>query len=336
MKNIKSPYLLCLGNTTEFIFTKTAKGILDWRAEKCKGQISLQGCKIDLGLPELSIIQAVKVGIKTLVLGVAPPGGKIPESWYEMLFLAVENGMDIASGLHDKLSDVPGLMHQAKEEGCQLFDVRHSTENFSVGTGKKRQGKRLLAVGTDCAVGKMYTTLAIEKSMLKRNKEVDFRATGQTGIFICGTGVSIDAVVSDFVSGAAEAISPANKYDHWDIIEGQGSLYHPSYAAVTLGLLHGSQPDALVLCHDISRKHIIGVENYTIPDLADCMQTYRNAAHLTNPNARFVGMCFNTSSLSDEQARSYLEKTEKLYKLPCTDPYRFGVEKLVDKICEMK
>lgn len=335
MFEIKAPYLLCLGNTTEFIFTKTAKGILDWRAEKCAGQISLQGCTIDLGLPELSIDQAVTAGIKTLVLGVAPPGGRIPESWYEMLFLALENGMDIASGLHDKLSDVPGLVHQAKEEGCQLFDVRHSSENFNVGTGIKRQGKRLLAVGTDCAVGKMYTTLAIEKAMLKRNMDVDFRATGQTGIFICGTGVSIDAVVSDFVSGAAEAISPNNKPNHWDIIEGQGSLYHPSYAAVTLGLVHGSQPDALVLCHDVSRTHIIGVEGYAIPDLAECMQTYINAAQLTNPNTRFVGLCFNTSSLSEQQAHSYLEKTEKQFKLPCTDPYRFGVEALVDNICEI-
>ena len=330
MQNILAPYLLCLGNETQLTFAKTAKGILDWRPEKCRGQIGLEGCTVDLGLDDITIEQASSKGIKTLVLGVAPPGGVIPTSWYPMLFSALENGLDIASGLHDKLIDVPNLVASAKSLGRQLFDVRHPSQSFAVGTGEPRSGNRLLAVGTDCAVGKMYSTLAIEKEMLERGLEVDFVATGQTGIFISGKGVSVDAVVSDFVSGAAEFLSPDNGPDHWDIIEGQGSLFHPSYAAVTLGLIHGSQPDALLLCHEVGRTEIIGTNNYPVPELKDCIDVYLNASRLTNKQAKFVGGCFNTSSLSDEQAKHYLIQMQQSIGLPCSDPYRYGVAKIVD------
>ena len=332
MQEILHPYLLCLGNETQLTFAKTAKGILDWRPEKCTGQIGLEGCTIDLGLPDFTIEEAATNGIKTLILGVAPPGGSIPKSWYPMLFAALENGLDIASGLHDKLIDVPELVATASRLGRQLFDVRHPSQTFAVGNGAPRSGKRLLAVGTDCAVGKMYSTLAIEKEMKGRGLNADFAATGQTGIFICGKGVSVDAVVSDFVSGASELLSPENSADHWDIIEGQGSLYHPSYAAVTLGLIHGSQPDAMVLCHEVGRTEIIGIQGYPLPNFSDCMQTYLNAARLTNKKVTFVGACFNTSSLSEIEAKKYLAETEKTLGLPCTDPYRYGVVKIVDLI----
>jgi len=332
MQEIQSPYLLCLGNTTEMTFAKTAKGILDWRPEKCEAQIGLDGCMVDLGLPELSVQQAAEKGIKTLVLGVAPPGGGIPESWYSMLFDALDCGLDIASGLHDKLIDVPGLVEAAERLSRQLFDVRHPSQAFDVGSGSKRTGQRLLAVGTDCAVGKMYSTLAIEKEMKQRGINADFAATGQTGIFICGKGISVDAVVSDFVSGATELLSPENSVDHWDIIEGQGSLYHPSFAAVTLGLIHGSQPDAMVLCHEVGRESIIGCEGFQIPEFNECMETYLNAARLTNSNCTFVGGCFNTSSLSEQQARDYLAEIENNLGIPCTDPYRFGVSDIVDRL----
>lgn len=332
MLDIKAPYLLCLGNTTELTFAKTAKGILDWRPEKCRGQIGLEGCTVDLGLPELSIAEAVDAGIKTLVLGVAPPGGSIPQDWYPVLFEALNHGLDIASGLHDKLIDIPGLETTAKRLNRQLFDVRHSNQSFDVASGLPREGKRLLAVGTDCAVGKMYSALAIEKEMKTRHINADFVATGQTGIFISGKGISIDAVVSDFLPGAAELLSPENDADHWDIIEGQGSLFHPSYAPVTLGLIHGSQPDVMVLCHEVGREVIIGCEDFPTPDLQTCMQTYLNAAYLTNKNAIFAGACFNTSQLSDEQARSYLSETELALGIPCTDPYRYGVATIVDRL----
>jgi len=332
MHEIKTPYLLCLGNETDLTFTKTAKGIFDWRPKNCLGQLGLQGCTVDLGLPNISIEEAVERGIKTLILGVAPPGGRIPESWYPMLFNALESGLDIASGLHDKLDNVPNLATTAKYLKRQLFDVRHPAERFKVGTGAPRTGKRLLTVGTDCAVGKMYSALTIENEMKKRRLSADFVATGQTGIFIIGKGISVDAVVADFVSGAAELLSPAVDPEHWHIIEGQGSLYNPSYAGVTLGLLHGSQPDALVLCHEAEREFIIDVENYPVPDLNDCMSTYLNGARLTNKEAVFVGACFNTSKLSDEDARQYLQNMEKSIRVPCTDPYRYGVSAIVDRL----
>ncbi len=195
----------------------------------------------------MSLSEAVAAGAKTLVIGVANRGGVIADSWLAVLHEALAQGLDIASGLHNKLSDVPQLKADAERLGRELFDVRHPSEAFPVATGVKRSGKRLLAVGTDCSCGKMYTTLAMEKEMRQRGMDVDFRATGQTGILITGMGVSIDAVVADFISGAVESVSPENDKDHWDVIEGQGSLFHPSYAGVTTGLIHGARqmPDTL-------------------------------------------------------------------------------------------
>jgi uncharacterized NAD-dependent epimerase/dehydratase family protein len=191
--------------------------------------------------------------------------------------------------------------------------VRHPTREFEVGTGAKRPGKRLLAVGTDCSVGKMYTTLALEKELRKRGAKADFRATGQTGIFIAGSGVSIDAVVSDFVSGAVEWLSPANDADHWDLVEGQGSLFHASFAGVSMGLLHGAQPDALVLCHEPTRKHMRGLPHYPLPDLKACMDANLAAAKLTNAKVKFIGASINTKGLDEAAAKDYLAKVDTYF-----------------------
>ena len=144
--------------------------------------------------------------------------------------------------------------------------MRHSDAAFPAASGRKRSGKRVLTVGTDCAQGKKYTALALAKNLQSRGVDASFRATGQTGIMISGEGIAVDAVIADFVAGAAEQLSPDNAPDHWDVIEGQGSLFHPAYAGVTLGLLHGSQPDAIVLCHDPSRRTIDEYPNFPIPD----------------------------------------------------------------------
>jgi uncharacterized NAD-dependent epimerase/dehydratase family protein len=196
----------------------------------------------------------------------------------------------------------------------------------------KRAGKRLLTVGTDCSIGKMFTALALEKEMLARGLKADFRATGQTGIFIAGDGVSIDAVVSDFVSGAVEWLTPAGDPDHWDAIEGQGSLFHASYAGVTLALIHGAQPDALVMCHEPTRAHMRGLPNYKLPDLELCIERNVEAARLTNPAARCVGVSVNTEALDDAAARDYLAQTEARLGLPCVDPVRTGVGAIVDRL----
>ena len=233
---------------------------------------------------------------------------------------------------HIRKSDVPKLRDLAQRLGRQLFDVRHPTRSFPLGTGAKRPGLRLLAVGTDVSSGKMYTTLALEKELRKRGRKADFRATGQTGIFIAGSGVSIDAVVSDFVSGAVETLSPANDPDHWDLVEGQGSLFHASYAGVTLGLIHGSQPDALVLCHEPTRQHVRGLPHFKLPGLKECMDANLAAARLTNPTAKFVGIALNTSQMPEAAARQEIEKTEGVFGLPTVDPVREGVARIADRL----
>ena len=303
-----------------------------WRPDWCLGQLRLENCNADLGLPDLSLEEAKQAGVKTLVVGVANRGGVISDRWISVLSQALKLGMDVASGLHKRLADVPELADLAAREGRQLFDVRHPTQRFDVANGRKRSGLRLLTVGTDCSIGKMYTSLAIEREMRARGMDADFRATGQTGIFIAGDGVSVDAVISDFISGATEWLTPANEADHWDVVEGQGSLFHASYAGVTMGLIHGSQPDALVVCHEPTRTHMRGLPEYALPSVQLCIDRNLEAARLTNPAARCIGLAVNTSNLSAEDARRYLTETSDSLGLPAVDPVRDGVAPLVDAL----
>jgi uncharacterized NAD-dependent epimerase/dehydratase family protein len=326
------PYLLFLGDAPDQLAAKTAQGIAQWRPDWCLGQLRLAGCKADLGLPELTLQQAVAEGARTLIVGVANRGGVINEIWLPTLLEALDRGMDLASGLHRKLADVPALADRARMLGRSLFDVRHPSRDFAVATGARRPGKRLLAVGTDCSIGKMYTTLALEQEMRRRGMKADFRATGQTGIFIAGDGVSIDAVVADFISGAVEWLSPANDPDHWDLVEGQGSLFHPSYAGVSLGLLHGAQPDLLVMCHEPGRPHMRGLPHYRLPHLGACVEANLSAARLTNPDVKLLGFSLNTSLLDAGAAERALRDVEDQFGLPAVDPLRTGVAKLVDAI----
>ncbi len=329
---IRHPYLLFLGDAPDQLAAKTARGIAQWRPDWCLGQLRHSGCKADLGLPEVTISDAIAQGAKTLIVGVANRGGVINEGWLPTLLEALDRGLDLASGLHRKLADVPTLAELAGARGRNLFDVRHPAREFSVGTGMKRPGKRLLAVGTDCSIGKMYTTLALEREMRRRGMKADFRATGQTGIFIAGEGVSVDAVVADFISGAVEWLSPANEPDNWDLVEGQGSLFHPSYAGVSLGLLHGAQPDLLVMCHEPGRPHMRGLPHCRLPDLDSCIEANLKAARLTNPEVRLLGYSLNTERLDPKAAERALHEVGDRFGLPAVDPLRTGVAPLVDAI----
>jgi uncharacterized NAD-dependent epimerase/dehydratase family protein len=329
---IQHPYLLFLGDAPDQLAAKTAQGIAQWRPEWCLGQLRLPGCKADLGLPELSIERAAAEGARSLIVGVANRGGVISEAWMPTLLEALDRGMDLASGLHRKLADVRALSERARALGRRLFDVRHPSRDFAVGTGARRPGKRLLAVGTDCSIGKMYTTLALEKEMRRRGIKADFRATGQTGIFIAGDGLSIDAVVADFISGAVEWLAPANDPDHWDLVEGQGSLFHPSYAGVSLGLLHGAQPDLLVMCHEPGRPHMRGLPHFRLPHLGACIEANLGTARLTNPDVKLLGFSLNTSLLDPAAAEHALRDIEDQFGLPAVDPLRTGAAKLVDAI----
>jgi uncharacterized NAD-dependent epimerase/dehydratase family protein len=330
--DIKRPYLLFLGDAPDDLAAKTASGIKDWRPDWCIGQLRLDGCKTTLGLPDLTLEAAAAKGAKTMIVGVANRGGVIGPHWAKTLARAVELGLDLASGLHNRLEAVPGLAAAAQRAGSALHDVRHPTREFPLGTGEKRPGKRLLTVGTDASVGKMYTTLSLERELGRRGLKADFRATGQTGIFIAGSGVSIDAVVSDFISGAVEWLAPANDPDHWDLIEGQGSLMHPSFAGVTLGLIHGAQADALVLCHEPTRTHMRGLPKQPLPSLEETMDLCLRAARLTNKAARFVGVSINTSKLAADAAKRFLETTSDKLGLPTVDPIKTGVGPIVDNL----
>ncbi len=326
---IRKPYLLLVGDMENPRNAKTAFGLRDWTPEACLGQLRFTDKAVDIGLPEFSIERAAAAGAKTLVIGIAPQGGQLPLSWTPTLLDALRAGLDLAAGLHQRLADIPEIAECARKLGRQIHDVRHVDVIFPVGNGKRRTGRRLLTVGTDCALGKKYTALAIAKAMRARGFKADFRATGQTGILISGEGVAVDAVVADFISGAAESLSPDDATDHWDIIEGQGSLFHPAYAGVTLGLLHGSQPDALVLCHDPARKSLNGFAHIPIVSLHRAIPFYLEAARLTNPTARFVGVSLNTSALGAKEAEAIQRSTAEELNLPCVDPIRGGVGPIV-------
>ena len=330
--SIQHPYILFLGDAADQLAAKTAQGVAHWRPDWCLGQLRLTGCKADVGLRDVSLDEAVEAGAKTLVIGVANRGGVISQAWIEVLERALIQGMDLAAGLHNRLADVPSLTAVAGQHGRRLFDVRHPSRTFEVGNGRKRTGKRLLTVGTDCSVGKMYTSLALEREMHARGIRADFRATGQTGILIAGSGVSVDAVVADFISGAVEWLSPANDPDHWDLIEGQGSLFHASFAGVSLGLLHGAQPDAIVLCHEPTRRHMRGLPDYPLPDLKACIEANLEAARLTNPAVRCVGVSVNTSQMAIGEAGPLLDRIATELGMPAVDAFRDGVGAIVDRL----
>ena len=329
---IKHPYLLFLGDAHDQLAAKTADGVAYWRPDWCLGQIRLNGCHADLGLEDLTLEDAVEKGVKTLIVGVANRGGVISDTWQNTLIRALELGLDIAAGLHTRLNDLPKIRTAADKSGRKLIDVRHCDQKLPVGNGEKRPGKRLITVGTDCSIGKMYTALALEREMQKLGWNATFRATGQTGIFIAGEGISVDAVIADFMSGATELIAPVNDEDHWDLIEGQGSLFHPSYAGVTLALLHGSQADALVLCHEPTRQHMRGLPSQPLPDVSACLEANVEAAKLTNPQAKMVGISINTKAMSAEDSGTYLKEMADKHNLPCVDPVRTGVSAIIDNI----
>ena len=329
---IKTPYLLFLGDAPDQLAAKVAQGIKDWRPENAVGQFRMDGCGADLGIADMSLLDAKDAGAKTLVIGVANRGGVISSAWKEVLLAAIDMGYDIASGLHNLLEDEADLVAAASAKGAALHDVRVPSVQYPIANGKKRMGKRCLAVGTDCSVGKMYTGLAVDAEMRKRGMKSTFRPTGQTGILITGGGVPLDAVVADFMAGSVEYLTPDNDADHWDHIEGQGSLFHVSYSGVTMALVHGGQPDALILSHEPTREHMRGLPDYQQPSLQTLRDTALAMARVANPDCQVVGISVNTQHLSDDEFEGYLAGVEAEMGLPTVDPFRQGAGRLVDAL----
>ena len=329
---LNAPYLILIGDTDDPTFAKTGFGIVQWNPERVAGQLRFPGCEVSLGVPDLTVEEAVAAGVRSLLIGVAPVGGAVPDDWWACIEEAAAAGLDIICGLHLKLANNPRLLAASKASGARLIDVRSPPVKIPVGTGIKRTGKRVLTVGTDCAIGKKYTALALERAMKEAGMKATFRATGQTGIMIAGEGIPIDSVVADFISGAAELISPDNDADHWDVIEGQGSLFHPGYSGVSLGLLHGSQPDAFVLCHDATRKVVSGWEHYPLPGIREAIDQHVSMGRRTNPGIRCVGISVNTSSLPKDMRAGYLSELSGETGLPCVDPLIEGCGAIVERI----
>ena len=323
---LKAPYLIFLGDVADPLDAKTGLGVAHWAQDRCAGQMRLPHCTIDAGLPDLDMQGAIRAGVRTVIIGIAAVGGQLQPCWLPALAELASKGIDIASGLHKKLTDVPELVAAAQSSGARLIDVRTPPDDLPCGLGKRRSGKRVITVGTDCAVGKKYSALALHHELLQQGVDATFRATGQTGIMIAGNGIPIDAVIGDFIAGAAEVLSPDSDDTHWDVIEGQGSLIHPAYAGVTIGLLHGSQPDAVVLCHDASRTVVLdAIREIPIPPLDELVDYALTAARLTNPDCFCAGISVNTSMLGATKRDDYLATLRARYGLPVVDPVATGM-----------
>ncbi|HEY0335678.1 MAG TPA: DUF1611 domain-containing protein [Stenotrophomonas sp.] len=329
---LPQPYLLFLGDVTEPAYAKTALGLRDWAGDLCVGEFACDGAQVSTGLPFLTPAQAQAKGARALVIGVANPGGRIPTGWLPPMLQALEAGLDLIGGMHARLADIAPLRAAASVYGRRLIDVRQPPAGLPVANGHKRTGKRLLTIGTDCALGKKYTALALARAFRARGLEADFRASGQTGILIAGQGMPMDAVVADFAAGAAELLSPDAHAAHWDVIEGQGSLSHPAYAGVSLSLLHGSQPDVIVVCHEPGRERVLGHPHYALPSIEETIDLALRLGARTNPAIRCAGISLNTGALDEVAARRVIEDTAARLGLPVADPMRGGdaLARLVD------
>jgi len=273
----------------------------------------------------------------TLLLGIAPPGGKIPPPWRAVILDAIRRRrMDVISGLHDFLSDDPEFSAAAKASGSQLIDIRKNHER----TIARRQGLRpdclrVHTVGHDCSIGKMVVSVEVTNGLKRRGYDAKFIATGQTGIMIEGDGLPIDCIVADFVSGAAEKLVLQNQHHDILLIEGQGSLVHPSYSGVTLGLLHGCAPQALILCYEVGRDRVTGVESVKIPPLAVIKQLNETMANLHQP-CKVIGIGINSRRVSKEEAARERERVKAEFRLPACDVLRDGPDELVEAVIAFK
>ena len=319
---------------------KTAHGVLRYARDRIAAVLDTQHAGRSLGdvLPHLgrdapivgTMRDALQYGPTALLLGVATPGGWIPDHWRAWVIEAIESGLDVANGLHRFLRDDPTLVDLAREHGSTLWDVRDPPKDIPLFSGKALDvTKRIvLTVGSDCAVGKMTVALELEAAGRSAGSSTEFVATGQTGILIAGGGIAVDRVISDFVAGAAERlVCETHPASDVIVVEGQGSLWHPAYSGVTLGLLHGSTPDVLVLCHQAGRAHIEEPPYTLLPPLTEMIAIYEDMASTVRP-AKVSCICVNCHGLDDEDARRVIRQIEDQTGLPTGDVFRGDAPRL--------
>lgn len=276
-------------------------------------------------------------GADTLLIGIAPPGGKIPAPWRRVVARAIDRGMDVVSGLHDFLSDDNEFAAAARARGVRLIDVRKNDEHhIARHVGLDENCLRILTVGHDCSVGKMVVAIEISNDLRRRGRTAKFIATGQTGILVEGDGCPVDRVVADFASGAVERMILEHQPAHeFLVIEGQGSLVHPSYSGVTLSLLHGSAPHGLILCYEVGRETVTGIPDMRIPPLAKIRQLNEMMASVVH-SCRVIGVAMNSHVLTARQAEDERRRVADELQLPACDIFRHGVQPLTDAVLQLR
>lgn len=329
--------LLTQGYSTPF-YAKTAMSLLRYRRDDIIAVLdasqtaSTAGQLFGVGDSTPIVASLDQLDADAVFLGTAAAGGALPETWRPLILDALARGIDVVSGMHDFLADDPEFRRAAEQNGCQLIDVRSNNEKVtSTGEEFRSECLRIHTVGQDCSLGKMVVSLEVQRELAARGQDAQFVATGQTGIMISGDGVPIDCVVSDFVNGAAEAL--IRRYQHHDIllIEGQGSISHPSFSAVTMGLLHGSSPDGLIYCYEVGRKTVKGLDNVPLLHHRTMIDTYVATAGLRHP-ARVIGIAMNSRNVSPEEAMAERQRMEHEFGLPVCDVYRDGAGPLADAV----
>jgi uncharacterized NAD-dependent epimerase/dehydratase family protein len=331
--------ILAEGKSADPHYGKTARGVLRYSEHPTVAILdsARAGETHDGGIPVVAgVNDALCFDPTTALVGVATQGGRFPPAWRELLRACISKGLDVENGLHEFLSDDAELVELAARHGVELRDLRKPPADLNVPTGENLEldARIVLTVGSDCAIGKMTVSLELDREAKRRGRRSVFVPTGQTGIAIAGWGISVDAVVADFIAGAAErlVVEGASRGDLlW--VEGQGALLHPAYSGVTLGLLHGSAPHLYVLCHKAGATEIEGYDGYPLRSLAELVELHERAS-LTRRPAKVACVALNTADLDEPAARDAVSAAEEETGLPADDPVRFGVEKLVDAVLE--
>jgi uncharacterized NAD-dependent epimerase/dehydratase family protein len=329
--------LLAEGRSADPHFGKTARGVLRYRPDDVVALLdSTRAGETQDGKPIVGAVDdALSFGPTTALVGVATQGGRFPPAWRDLLRQCIASGLDLENGLHEFISDDPELVELARRHGVELRDLRKPPPDLNVPTGENltHGAQVVLTVGSDCAIGKMTVALELDAEARRRGIASEFVPTGQTGIAIAGWGISVDAVVSDFIAGATERLVLEGVARGGELlwVEGQGSLLHPGYSGVTLGLLHGSAPHAYVLCHMAGERYVDGDERFSIPPLSELVELHERMSLLARP-AGVAALALNTRLLDEDGARRAVEEAERETRLPADDPVRFGPGKLVDAV----
>jgi uncharacterized NAD-dependent epimerase/dehydratase family protein len=331
--------VLAEGKSADEHYGKTMRGIVQYGPHPVVAILdSTRAGESYEGIPVVATVeQAVPLGPTTAAVGVATQGGRFPPAWRELLKDSIRAGLDLESGLHEFISDDAELSALADEHGVELRDLRKPPADLSVPTGENLQipATIVLTVGSDCAIGKKTVAVELDLAARRRNLKSIFVPTGQTGIWIAGWGIAIDAVVSDFLAGAAEqlVVEGAARGGELLWVEGQGSLVHPAYSGVTMGLMHGAAPHAYVLVHKAGATHTEGYPDHPIPPLPDLIELHERAS-LPLRRAKVVAIALHTGGLKDDEARAEIVRVEDETGLPVDDPVRFGADTLLDAVIE--